>query len=179
VTQDVWLIAGIPGVGKTTTARALTARLPKSAHIEGDTVNDFIISYSTPRDEEAAIGESERMRLNRRNQCVLARSFAENGFVPVIDYVVFTRKQVDEYLGHLKSLSLHLISLMPGPAAVLERDKARPNIVKSAAADWIHLDPIMREELKGMGLWIDNATLSVDATVDHILANQDKALVRA
>ena len=42
---------------------------------------------------------------------------------------------------------------------------------------WTHLDDIMRTELAGIGLWVDNANQTVAETVDTILRHQDQAKV--
>ena len=38
-----------------------------------------------------------------------------------------------------------------------------------------HLEGPLVEQLSGVGLWIDNAALAPDATVDLVLANRDQA----
>ena len=120
---DVWLISGIPGAGKTTTGRVLAARFPRSAFIEGDLLQEWLVNGIVwPGDEPAA--ESERqMSLNVRNQCLLARSYAEAGFTPVIDYVVVSGRLLDEYRRGLADLALHFVVLHPGKGTVLA---ARP-----------------------------------------------------
>lgn len=44
-----------------------------------------------------------------------------------------------------------------------------PQEQKSRSVIWEHLDGVMRKELLGTGLWIDNSDLSPDETVDVIL----------
>ena len=130
---DVWLISGIPGAGKTTTGRLLAARFPRSAFIEGDLLQEWLVNGIVwPGDEPAA--ESERqMSLNVRNQCLLARSYSEAGFTPVIDYVVVSGRLLDEYRRGLADLALHFVVLHPGKGTVLAREAARDKSVRHKA----------------------------------------------
>jgi len=172
---EVWLISGIPGAGKSTVARCLAARFPRGVHIEGDYLQTLIISGSVPPGGQPPKEERRQIHLNVRNQCLLAGSFAAERFTVVIDYVVVSRARLEEYRRQLPGLRLHLVTLAPGVEAALERDRRRPE--KSVAAAWVHLDAEIRSELAGTGLWIDNARLTVAATVDQILASAAAAAV--
>ena len=110
-----------------------------------------------------------------RNQCLLARSFAEAGFTPVMDYVVVDRARLEEYRAHLRGLRLHLVTLAPGVDVALARDRARPE--KTVAHRWTHLDGRMRLELGGVGLWVDSAEQTAEETVETVLRERARAAI--
>jgi gluconate kinase len=179
---DVWLISGIPGAGKTTTGRLLAACFPRSAFVEGDLLQEWLVSGIVwPGDEPAE--ESERqISLNVRNQCLLAGSYAEAGFTPVIDYVVVSRRLLDEYRRDLDGLALHFVVLHPGKGTVLAREAAREKSIRHKARHRVtigerfaHLEARVVAELSGIGLWVDNARATAAETVDLILRDRDRA----
>ena len=165
--NTVWLLNGIPGSGKTTTASALAARFQRAAHIEGDRLQHMVVSGSVPPGAEPGEESSRQVHLCVRNQCLLARSFLDAGFVPVIDYVVINRERLGEYRSHLPGIDLRLVTLRPGAEVALQRDRERPE--KTVAAAWVHLAQEMDQDLYPEGLWIDNSRLTLVETVDQIL----------
>ncbi|MFJ9330145.1 MULTISPECIES: AAA family ATPase [unclassified Streptomyces] len=161
------LLSGIPGSGKSTVAAALADRFAASAHIEVDALQELIVKGgrwpSPERDEEA----DRQIFLRARNACLLADSFVSAGFLPVIDDVVVRRAHLGFYRRQVAVGPLHFVALTPGAAKAAERNLARD---KTLTTDWSFLDEAMRDELADEGVWIDNAELTVEETVDAVLA---------
>src|SRR6266545_3228366 len=149
--QAAWLISGIPGAGKSTVARLLAARMERGVHIEGDRLQEWIASGAVWPGQEPREESERQIQLNVRNQCLLARSFAEAGFVPVLDYVVVSRARLEEYRRQLEGLALDLVVLAPGREVALRRDRERAE--KTVAEVWAYLEDELVRELGAIGLW--------------------------
>jgi predicted kinase len=170
---EIWLISGVPGAGKTTVARALAQTFEAGAHVEGDRLAEWMVSGAVMPGEEPAEESERQVELCIRNQCLLARSFAEAGFTPVLDYVVVTRHQLDAYRHYLAGGVLRFVTLAPPLEVVLARVGERA--AKSVGDRVAGLDELMREQLAGTGLWLDNGALNVEETVAAILDGAESA----
>jgi predicted kinase len=170
---EIWLVSGVPGAGKTMVARALAETFEAGAHIEGDRLAEWVLSGGVPPGDEPAEESERQMELCIRNQCLLARSFAEAGFTPVLDYVVVTRHLLDAYRNYLAGGVLRLVTLAPPLEVALERDDGRDQ--EGLGDRLAGLDGLMREQLAGVGLWLDNGALTVEETVVAILEGAEPA----
>lgn len=170
VTQ-VWLITGIPGAGKTTVSRLLAAGFPRGVYIPGDDFHMWIVSGRILPGQAPAAEAQRQMHLSVRNQALLARSYAEAGFVPVLDYAVVTGDRLARYRRALADFALYLVVLNPGRETAIARDQARPEKTVGDA----YLQDDLDRELSGVGLWLDSRALTPEETVETISRRSDEA----
>ncbi|MCC7370965.1 MAG: hypothetical protein IT306_21300 [Chloroflexi bacterium] len=104
---------------------------------------------------------------------MLARSFAAEGFVPVMEYVVIERARLERYQRALPDLSLHLVVLNPSREVILQRDHDREKT--PVAHHFVHLQQALVGELTGVGAWIDSSELTAEETVAAILRQPERA----
>jgi chloramphenicol 3-O-phosphotransferase len=164
------VITGVMAAGKSTVARALAARWARGAHVEADAFQRMIVSGGVwptePGVPEGAAADQLRLRL--RNMCQVAIGFHAAGFTAVLDDIILGERW-QQLQADLAGYPISLVVLAPSVAVVQARDRARPQ--RTVGAAWTeYLDRELRETMAGHGIWVDSSEMTVDETVDAIVA---------
>jgi len=164
--QAVIVISGIPGAGKSTIAAIVARRLARSAHIEAEVLQRFVVGGCVWPDGEPQEEAMGQLRLRGRNVALLADSFFAAGFTPVIDDVVIGSRLRD-LQADLRSRPLLFALLTPRLDMVRARNRQRPN--KDVFAAWQHLDAVARAETPPVGLWLDTSDQTAEESAEELL----------
>ena len=123
--QQVIIVSGPPGAGKTSVANAICERFDRMVHIEVDTIHDWVkAGYREPwgRDTQAV----EQRRMCVRSAAAMARECIAHRYAVVIDDTVLATDAAG-YREALAALGapVHLVTLLPSLEAALGRDATR------------------------------------------------------
>ena len=170
------VIAGLPGVGKSTVSHLVASRLGRAAHVEADRLHEMIVAGAVHPEASGPTGEAaEQVRLRLKNATVLARSFVAAGFSAVIDDII-TGSRFDDLVEDLGDTPFCFVMLLRDLEVMKDEWRAIGSPFVDSF-DW--LDKEIREQTPRRGLWIDTTGVSVDDTVEAVLAGLDDAVVTA
>ncbi|MFI6638918.1 AAA family ATPase [Streptomyces sp. NPDC050504] len=164
----VIVVTGISAAGKSTVAQALAERLPRSAHVRGDTFRRMIVNGQEHMTAEALPEAVAQLRLRYELAATAADAYAAAGFTAIVQDIL-----IGEYLGEIaeliKTRPLAVVVLAPDPEAVARREEKRAKT--GYGPDWqpAAMDRILRDSTPRIGLWLDTSEQTVDETVDEIL----------
>ncbi|GAB2810423.1 hypothetical protein GCM10027176_13810 [Actinoallomurus bryophytorum] len=149
--------------------RLVAERLPRAARLDGDELNQMVVSGYVWALGEPADEAVRQVTLTHRNLCALAANFADAGFTPMIDAMVPTRRKLDFFLDHLAPRRVLFIVLTPGIEACRYRNTIRDPQDRFDFDDYETLEADMKRELGDVGWWFDTAALTPDQTADQII----------
>jgi chloramphenicol 3-O-phosphotransferase len=107
-----------------------------------------------------------QLRLRGRNVALLADSFFDAGFTPIIDDIVIGSR-LAELRADLRSRPLLFVLLLPRLEVVQKRNRGRPG--KDVFETWRHLDAVARAETPRVGLWLDTSDQTAEKSAAEIL----------
>jgi cytidylate kinase len=163
----MYLITGIPASGKSTVARELAGRLPRSAHVNGDAFRRMVVGGRADMNPGHDAEALRQLRLRHEIAAATADAYAAAGFVPVLQDVILG-DELARTISMIRTRPLHVIVLAPSPRAVAEREAGR---TKSAYGTWTpdELDRALHAQTPRFGLWLDTTDQTPAETVDAIL----------
>jgi tRNA uridine 5-carbamoylmethylation protein Kti12 len=177
MTAPIFVISGVPGIGKTSVSTALMGRFPLGIHIPVDDIRAWVVSgYADPT--RPWTEETERQfALARMEAAVMARRYSEAGFAVAIDDVIWPA-EVDRYITpRTGDRPLHRVLLHAPLDVILRRNTMRTNksfdtsvLEETIRRLHANLDP--RPERWPGWTVLDTSRMTLDATVEAILASE-------
>ncbi|WP_338697042.1 AAA family ATPase [Streptomyces sp. Q6] len=171
----VVLITGVMASGKSTVAQALAERLPRAAHVRGDVFRRMVVSGRVEYEPGAGAEAQAQLRLRYRQSTAVAEGYARAGFTAVVQDVVLG-EELRTYVDGIGVRPLYVVVLAPRADVVETREAGRG---KTGYGEWgvSGLDRVLRDETPRIGLWLDTSALTVEESVDAVLAGLMRARV--
>ena len=159
--------------GKSTVAQALAERFPRSAHVRGDHYRRSIVAGRHEMSSDPTAEALDQLRLRYRLAVTTAETYRRAGFTTVLQDIVLG-PMLDELIALVPHRPFSLVVLCPQPAEVARREQHR---AKTGYVGFTpeQLDEVLRSGTPRRGYWLDSTGLSVEETVDLVLAELDQA----
>lgn len=104
------LITGVSAAGKSTVAQALAERLPRAAHVRGDTFRRMVVSGRAEMTPEPIDEAVRQLHLRYRIAATTADLYAEAGFTPIVQDVILGT-DLERFTKLIRTRPLHVIVL--------------------------------------------------------------------
>lgn len=124
----------------------------------------------------ASAQATAQLRLRYRLSAATADAYAEAGFTAVVQDVLLG-PELRRYADLVRTRPLHVVVLAPSPETVAQWEAGRPKTGYGPAWTIADLDRELRQRTEPLGLWLDTSGLTVDQTVEAILAHAERARV--
>jgi chloramphenicol 3-O-phosphotransferase len=179
--RGVILLTGVMAAGKSTVAQRLAEHLPLSVHLRGDVFRRMIVNGRAEMEKGFSERAFELLRLRYHLAAVASDLYCDAGFTVVYQDVIIgpiLREVVEDFQRQSAGQPLHVVVLCPAPEVIAAREAAR---AKKGYSTWApaDLDSELRANTPRLGLWLDTSALSVEETVEAVLARLDKALIQS
>jgi predicted kinase len=172
----VTLITGIMASGKSSVADAFARRMPQAAHVRGDAFRRAIVSgqaaMTNPLNGEA----TAQLRLRHRIAARTADEYAAAGISAVVQdlYLGDDLLRMVAMIGHRP---LNVVVLAPDLETVELRERERGKAGYGSEWTVAAFDDVLRTQTPKIGLWLDTSDLSVEETVDQLIARMPEARI--
>jgi cytidylate kinase len=170
------LITGIMAAGKSTVAQRLAEQFPRSVHLRGDLFRRMIVNGEAKMALELSPEAYEQLRLRYQLAITAARQYRAAGFTVIYQDIIVGDDLV-EVIDQLAGEPLAVIVLCPTAEAVSAREEERNKTGYSSTFTVADFDRYLRMATPRVGFWLDSSDLSVEETVEMILANLAQAQI--
>ena len=180
ISPTIFLVAGAPAVGKSSTAHQLAAQYPKSIHIPVDDLRDLVVSGLVYPGEHWSPDLVEQLHLAREIAVEMAIRYSRAGFVVTLDDFWDSNSRLQEYQQLEQFPGFHKILLYPNRQAAEGRNQQRAGPGQSNAYIEVGIRIVyeqLAQEVEGLERagWIvlDTSEMDLETTVKFILAQTD------
>ena len=149
---EIWLISSWLEGNNQEFAKRLGGTYAKAAVIQASDLSEMIMDGDADYDPNKNEENERRYELIIRNMCLLARSFSEAGFLPILSVQVHSQFYLDAFCNYLRGGVLRF-------ATIVDESKNSP------------------ADINNKGLVIQAAELNAKNIIDSIIENSDDARI--
>lgn len=173
------VISGPAAAGKTTIGRQIAARRDRAIHIDGDFIQNLIVTGSITMDIPPPPGALDQLRLRFQAALNIANLYRGAGFDAIISDNLFEEEAhqfIKLAIDSHPSRSIHFVMLNPSVDAIWDRYGQRPGGGYTATLTPEVLKRAV-DRTDRVGLWLDTSSQTATETTQDILRRLHEAEV--